>query len=514
MKKIQSGDKPMLPWYGKLFYGSGALSYGAVAQTGLGLLMLFATDARNMPGWLAGIALAIGFMFAAAAEPLTAYLSDRTRSLMFGRRFGYILPGIFLTAFLNIILFAMPADIHAVVKFLWLTVFASLLNIALSALSAPHSALADELAGGKAESQALTAARKVFFLIALAVPTVLLGILIPDTKNAAGYTDLALINSSLVLISGLLCFFAAYPHLPRLNAKTEGAALPKLTFKQIFGGFFKALSEKSLRYIVLGYTVSMMSVAFLTGAGLHFLRYTMNFSVPQTAGALSALFAFAVFSQPLWVRLSKKYDKKGLILSGTITALAGIFLICLIFSLHRYAGVIQGPFWFFAAAMAIIGAGSGAMHAMPLAMLTGAGGGSRNIGRQSGLMSFMFKASQAAVMLLAGILLTAFGFSGAAPVQSELTKDALGWIAVLGSSLALGAAVYLYMKAGAKPKKKPEDNETKPEDLEGEPEETEEKPEDPEEKSKETKEKPENLEEKPKETEEKPEDNDKPEGNL
>ena len=447
-------EKPMILWYGKLFYGGGTLSYAAVAQTCLGLLMLFATDAHGMPPWLAGIALAIGFMFSAAAGPVTAYFSDRTKSVMFGRRFGYILPAVFLTAFLNIILFTMPEGIHAGLKFLWLTCFLSLLNICISALAVPHSALGNELAGDKRESEVIVHYRKVFFLIALAVPTLLLGILIRDTSAASGYVNLALINSSIVLISGLLCFFATYPHLPRLNAKSQGLVLPKLTLKQIFGSFFESLKERSRRYIVLGYTVSMMALAFLTGAGLHFFRYTMNFSALQMTLVLSALFLFVIVSQPFWLRLSKKYDKKRLILSGTVTALAGILLICVFFSLYRYAGVLSNPVYFFIPAMAVTGAGGGAMHALPLTMLTESYPGEQNKTRQAGFMSFIFKASQAAVLLLAGILLTAFGFSGAKAAQSELTLDALGWIAVLGSSLALGAAVFMYMKTGTKEKVK------------------------------------------------------------
>lgn len=452
-KNRVGGDKHMLPWYGKLFYGSGALSYAIAAQTVLGLIMLFATDAHGMPAWLAGLAVAIGFMAGAAADPVAAYFSGRTKSLMFGRRFGFILPAVFFTAFLNIILFAMPGGVHAGVKFLWLMGFVSLLNISLSAFSVPYSALGHELAGGKRESEAVAGCRTAFLLAALAAPVLLFGLLITDTKAAAGYTDLALINSSIVLISGLLCFFAAYPHLPRLNAKTRGIDQPKLTFKQIFGGLFEGLKERNIRYITLGYAVSMTAPAFLAAAGLLFFRYTMDLSTAQTAIALGVMFLFIIASQPLWVLLSKRYDKKKLILISAVTSLAGILLTCVIFSVYRYAGAINDPVYLLAAAMGLIGAGGGAMHAVPQMMLNEAEAASPGKGRRTELMPFMFKAAAAAAMLLTGILLTAFGFKGGAQgqVQSGLTKDALGWIVILGSGLAIGAAVYFYMKAGAKP---------------------------------------------------------------
>lgn len=443
----------MVLWYGKLFYGAGSLSYGVVSQTMLGLMMLFATDAHAIPAWLAGISMAAGFAVSAFADPVVSYLSGRTRSVMFGKRFAYIIAGIFLTAFFNVILWTVPVSIGAGLKFLWLTAFTLLINVFLSALSVPHGALGAELAGDSREYGVISNYRKIFTLAALAVPTLLLGILIRDTKDASGYVNLAIVNSCIVIISGLLMLFSTYAHLPRLNAKYAQKPAPKMTGKEIFGKFFGALKERNCRNIILGYTASMMSLAFLTSAGLLFLRHTMGFSTGAMAGILSVLFLFVIASQPLWERLAKKSDKKQLVLAGTITALTGILVICVLFVVYHYAGAPGNPLYLFIAAMAVVGAGSGAMHAVPALMLSSLSAEKRKKGDHSqpghnAFMSFMFKAAQGFVMLLAGALISAFGFSGAAAAQAPLAAGALGWIVILGSSLSLGAAVYFYISAG------------------------------------------------------------------
>jgi len=445
--KSAAHGKPMIQFYGKLLYGAGALPYAAVSQTCMGLLMLFATDAHNMPAWLAGIALALGFLFSAAADPLAAYLSDRTKSVMLGRRFGYILCGMFLTALLNVVLFTMPLTIDVWLKFIWLAVFASVLNIFISAGNVPHASLAGELAGDRREHTAITRLRRIFFLAGLAVPTFLLAFLIKDTKVTDGYITLAFVNSSIVLIFGMLSFAGAYPHLPRLNAKAQGDILPKMKFRRIFSSFFEGFKDRECRNILTGYTVSMMSAAFLTGAGLHFFRYTMNFTTAEISAAAGALFLFIVLSQPVWMRLAQKYNKKTLILCGTITALAGILIIAVFFSLDFYGSLPGKPVYFFAAAMAVIGVGSGAMHAVPSLMLSAAGDGKSGSESRARCMPFMFKSAQGLVMLIAGGLLSASGFSGAKQTQSALTLEALGWAVILGSALSLGIAVFFYVRA-------------------------------------------------------------------
>ena len=107
MRKKPS-EKHMLNTPAKLLYGAGIFPYGILQQTLYPLALLFAVDAMRIPGWLSGIALALGLLVHAVTDPITRRWSDRSLSVMFGKRYGFYIAGVFGAALCNIFLWGMP----------------------------------------------------------------------------------------------------------------------------------------------------------------------------------------------------------------------------------------------------------------------------------------------------------------------------------------------------------------------------------------------------------------------
>ena len=117
--------KKKLPWATKVCYGVGGLGYNSMSQTLGNFIMFFGTSIMGIPGTLVGLAVAISSLWDGVSDPLVGYLSDNTKSKFFGRRLGYMLCGSIVIAFLNILIWSMPAHIGDLGKFFWLLVIST-----------------------------------------------------------------------------------------------------------------------------------------------------------------------------------------------------------------------------------------------------------------------------------------------------------------------------------------------------------------------------------------------------
>ena len=125
-----------------------------------------------------------------------------------------------------------------------------------------------------------------------------------------GYIKIGLINSALLIGLGLITIFATLIYT-RIN-KIYKMDTPKEKFNvsALLSGYFNIIKKKDFRAVILGYSFATISSAFLTGVGMHLFTYCYHFSSPQISVVLIALFGGAILSQPLWVYLSKRMEKK------------------------------------------------------------------------------------------------------------------------------------------------------------------------------------------------------------
>lgn len=453
--KTKIAKKPIMSTASKMMYGAGSLGYCMVTQTATSLLMYFGTVAHGMSGTIMGIAILIGTIWDGAGDPIFGALSDRAKSKFFGRRHGFMFFGMFGIAIINIVLWSMPMAFPQWLKFIWLTVFILLFNTFNTIFQTPYQALGMELSSDYDDRSSLEVFKTIFFLIGMLIPTVLLAVVFTDKGKPEEYMPMAYLGSCVMLISGALAFMGTYNQMPRLNIKARTGTIEKKSIVQVFIDFFKAFKVKNFRSLVLGYAISLMSAALLTSIGLHFFNYTFGFSFKQTAMALGGLFVMTVFSQPVWMIISRKIDKKQSLILGVAIALVGIFYEGVIFVCYYYFHSIvqQNLLPYLIVGMLIVGFGVGAIFSMPGSMMGDVitveqqRTGINKTGTYNSFMTFAYKLSQSLSSFLAGIMLDIIGFNVSKPMGPGVFAS-LGWLVLGGVFLVLAISIVFYTQYG------------------------------------------------------------------
>lgn len=457
----------MILWYGKMYYGAGNLGIAFVSQTMTAFIMFFGTVVCRVPPFLMGLAFSIGVVWDAVTDPLAGYVTDITKSRLVGKRHGYIIAGTFLVALCNILLWSVPMGADAAEKFLWFLGSIVLLQTASTMFNTPYNALGIDLAGDYHEQTMLQTYKSVFFLFGTIAPTIIMALL--QANPAAGfsdgrldpatYLDMAYISSVIMLICGFISYMGTFSHVPRLVKKEYcklGIAPETKRLKDIISEFFAVLKDRNYRAIILGYAVSMIASAFFTGVGLYMFTYTFKLTSTQMYFLLGVLFVSIIISQPLWAVLSKKLDKKPSLMLGTgITLLGVAYLFGLFLNLGKIGNTEQ-LIALFLPALVFTGIGMGSHYPLPYSMMADTiayNSVNKNDDRTAtytGFMTFSFKLSQAATLLIIGIMLELIGFKTGTgsevyvpPYSAEV---GLGYLFCIGVAASLIGGMILFSR--------------------------------------------------------------------
>ncbi|NLC16872.1 MAG: MFS transporter [Clostridiales bacterium] len=453
--KTKIAQKPMMSTVSKIMFGIGSLGFCMVAQTATSLLMFFGTVAHLMPGTLMGIAMLIGTIWDGGSDPIFGALSDRAKSKIFGRRHGFMFFGMFGVALVNIMLWSLPLTFPIWLKFIWFVVFILLFQTFNTIFQTPYQALGVELASSYDDRSSLEVYKTIFFLIGMIIPTVLLAVIFKDKTNVEQYQTMAYIGSCIMLISSALAFMGTYNQMPRLNIKARTGKIEKKSFVNVFLDFFKSFKIKNFRALVVGYSISLMSAAFLTSIGLHFFQYTFGLDFFETAIMLGALFLMTILSQPFWMIISRKIEKKGALILGISIGLVGVLYESFIFVSYYYFYTIGASslLGYLIVGMLITGFGVGAIFSMPNSMMGDLIAveqyrtGINKTGTYNSFMTFAYKLSQSFSAFLAGIMLDIIGFD-ASKQMSQTVFASLGWLVLGGVFLVLCISIVFFVQYG------------------------------------------------------------------
>lgn len=464
--------KPVLTTGGKCLYGIGDFGFSLVTNTIASFFMFFGTAVCGVSGSLMGVAYSIATVWDALTDPVVGYLSDRKRSTIFGRRHWYIFLSIFGMALVNVFLWNVPISSSTTVKFLWFTGSLMAFNLMTTFFNTPNSALSVEMTSDYNERTTIQSVKSVFMLIGTILPTVLMSILqgatpeFPDGRyNPASYTNMAFITSSALFLCGTLSFIGSFSQVPRLKSKLKNIERPpKKSLIAIFTDFFKVLKKPLYRNIILAYAISLMAVAFLTSAGFHVFTYTFKLPSLVMYALTAMLFLMTIFSQPLWMWVVKRYDKKRAVLVGVMTSIIGIGYLIVIFVSRGAIGedaiaVLLVP------GLALAGGGVGALYSMPIGMMGDAitvekmRTGVDNTATYTGFMTLGNKLSQSVALLLIGVLLDLIGFEEGSPTQTASVEWGLGWILFVGILVSLIGGLIFFSKYSLKKSDIPKDEE-------------------------------------------------------
>ncbi len=433
-----------------------------MSQTLNSFIMFFATAVMGISGSLVGIAIAISSLWDGVSDPLVGYLSDNTKNKFFGKRLGFMFFGIFVIAFLNICIWAMPSTLPEIGKFFWLLIGMLAIETANTCYGTPFSALAIDIAPDYNEQSKVQGFKTVFNIIGMILPSILMyffmssiSLGIQQNYTQAGYIKIACINSFLLIFFGLIMISSTLRHVHKNKIYSLDTPKENFDFGKLMAGYFNVLKKKDFRVVILGYSFATIASAFLTSIGMHLFTYCYHFSSAQISIVLIALFGGAIISQPLWVYLSKRMDKKRALIISLSTIVFGIFLIVITFLFREFMST-QNLFYLAIPCLMLCGVGAGAMYSLPFSMYADCvtleifKTGQNNAGAYTGYFTFTYNLANSVALLIIGFLLDIIKFDSTMPVQAMTVQNGLGLIIFFGCSIFLSLAIMTFSKFSIK----------------------------------------------------------------
>lgn len=443
-------NKQMIPIQVKINYGIGNLSVGIAMQVVGTYLVFFSTVILGIPGYLVGLAVGISVFWDAITDPLMGYASDITQSKRFGRRHLYLLVGSFGIALTILVMWIIPTHLSTNLKFSLLFIDIILFKSFITVYVTPYTALGAELSSDYHERTTIQSIKTIFFLLGLAFVSVAgLYLFFQPTidyphgqLNPDSYRNIGIISAILVVLSAQICYRSTKKYIAVLNRKqieTKQAG----NLKRFMDSLKSTIQNKAFRAVALCYMFTNLASAFLSNMGLHVFTYTFVLTSQQIAIILAVQFSVSILSQPVWMFITRRTDKKPAMYIGLlISILAGFIFVILVLLKAQVSSQILYfmPYAIFA------GFGTGALFTIPLSMVADTidldelERGQRFEGFYFGSLTLYYKLSQAIAIFMIGVLLDLIRFDSALAQQSEFTLTSLGLILALGSILSFGFA--------------------------------------------------------------------------
>jgi Na+/melibiose symporter-like transporter len=432
----------------KLAYGVGALTE-AIRTFSFSLFLLFYyTSVLGLAGTLVGLAMSVGLLWDAAVDPLIGHWSDRA-TMHFRRRHGFMLAGALGSGAAFIAVFNPPAGLSTGGLFAWLMVWSLCLRSSTSLFMVPYYALGAELSSDYHERTSVSAYRAGAVVAGTLLATVIaFSVFLPNmTPNAdakfatESYSSMGLAFGLAIVVVGLVAIVGTLRARPKPVSATIAGGRSAL-IRTVVG----ALSNRSLRVLVLSSSLSFMGAAINAALAMHFLTYHAR--IPTTQSFTLYFVAFyggALAGVIVWAQVTRRFAKHRAYAATTFVT----------------AVVVSGGYWLVGEGR-LFGTGS-----LPILVIGNAvagffamGGpvivpsmiadvaardelhnGRRRDGVFFGIYSFGQQVSGGVAVLVAGVLVDRFaGLVPAQTEQSAATAERLALISNLLPALILAAA--------------------------------------------------------------------------
>lgn len=455
-------EKKKLGLLTKICYGVGNLGYGSMGQTVNSFIMFFATSVMGLPGALVGATIAVTSLWDGLSDPIIGYFSDRTKNKFFGRRLLHMLIASFLLAICNILLWTCPIEKGSIWAIVWLMGFLLLQETFNTFFATPYSALCIDIAPDYNDQTKMQSFKSIFYILGMITPSILMYIFMPSASigvqtqfNKDGYIGIAIVNSILVIVCGLISVFGtrkrviSMPNYDKSAVEEENRVGEKKGFWKIIGGYIETLKKKEFRTVMLGYSVSLIASIFITSVGMHLFTFCYHFSSAQISIIMICLFGGAILSQLIWVNMVKKYDKKQTLIFALCLLLVGIALTSVTFLFRTYT-TSDTMFFFVLPCVFICGLGSGALYSLPHSMYADVvtmeqfKTKENNAGRFTGYYTFTYNFTNSITLLVIGVLLDLIKFDSSQPLQAMSVQTGLGKVVFFGSAIAISVAILIF----------------------------------------------------------------------
>ncbi|MEU4512141.1 MFS transporter [Nonomuraea wenchangensis] len=423
----------------RLGYGVGSFCTATVnAVPGL-LLLYYMTNFLAVPAWLAGVVVTAPKVWDLVINPLVGRWSDRTVSRWGPRRPWLLagactLPVAFFLVFAGPPLTGVPAAAYVAVCFLATATAYALFEV-------PYKAMPGEMTHDYHERTSLLQWRMVFIGVATAIS----GVLAPAIATGEGahgtlgsYRTMALTIAVILLLAMLGSFFGTArapmtgaPEADRGNWREQLAAIK---------------GNRPFLWLTVLACTQMLAVSMMLAAAPYFATYTIG-DPKATQTLFAALVGPILLTMPLWVRLARRFDKRGAMVLAASLFAAG--------TAAAMATPLFGALWAHVTIL-FVGVGYAGLQLLQFSMLAdviavdAAETGKRRAGVLTGLWTAIESGVSSFGALIFGVVLSLGGFVESqpdTPVQqpdSAVTAVLIGQTAI--PALIIFASVLVTLK--------------------------------------------------------------------
>jgi len=433
----------------KLGYGVGAIAYALPYQIMASFFLFFVTAILHVPPAVAGIIVAISVFWDAITDPWIGALSDRTRSDRFGRRHQFLLLGGIGTAIGSWFLWSISPEMDMTQKIILLLLAVLFTKTMNTFYGAPYYALGGTISKDYDVRSSLQGWRAAFHVIGMILALVGTQILFfrstPDFPrgqlNPAAYPKIGLAVAVITVLIAVI----AYMMIPKDHGNGSAQKAPG-ALKMVK----TALANKSFRAILLVIFVIEASFQIMVSLGTHVNTFTYHLTGPQMGILGLSLLGMSVVSQPFWVFMCRKFEKRTALIVGMVFGLIG-------FVGMPWAHVgfgwlpIDAPSTLLTLSLfsMVAGIGNGAFMSIPFSMVAdSADEGQLDTDHQQeglyfGLYTFAYKLGISVSVFIGGILLDMIGFVSDVKEQTAETAYQLAiaptWLLMIATPVILWA---------------------------------------------------------------------------
>ncbi len=435
----------------KLGYGIGAIAYSLPYQIMASFFLFFVTAILKVPPTIAGTIVAISVFWDAITDPWIGALSDRTRSARFGRRHQFLLLGGIGTALGSWFLWSISPQTDMVTKIVLLLIAVLFTKTMNTFYGAPYYALGGTISRDYDVRSSLQGWRAAFHVIGMILALVGTQIVFfrstPEFPrgqlNPAAYPATGIAVAVITVLVALI----AYALIPKDHGDedTAGGQAPGALLQ-----VQAALSNKSFRAILLVIFIIEVSFQITVSLGTHVNTFTYHLTGPQMGILGLSLLGMSVISQPFWVFMCRRFEKRSALILGMLLGLVGFVGMP-----WAHVGLgwlpIDAPSTVLTLSLfsMVAGIGNGAFMSIPFSMVADATDEGRldtdhqQEGLYFGLYTFAYKLGISVSVFIGGILLRLIGFVSGASEQSAQTAYLLAiaptWLLMLATPVILWA---------------------------------------------------------------------------
>jgi GPH family glycoside/pentoside/hexuronide:cation symporter len=415
----------------RLGYGVGSFctaTWGAVP--GL-LLLYYMTNTMAVPAWIAGVVITAPKIWDVVINPLVGRWSDRTVS-RFGPRRPWLLAGACTLPLAFLLTFAGP-PLTGTPAALYIGGFFLIGATAYSLFEVPYKAMPAEMTDDYHERTSLLQWRMVF----IGAATVISGIVAPAIVNSEGddgtlgsYRLMAVVIALVMLAAMLGAFFG--------TARAPMTGQPEPGEGSIIAQFAAVKGNVSFLWLLALSCTQGLAVGVMLAGAPYFAAYTLD-DPKATSTLFAALVGPILLTMPLWVRLSKRFDKRGAMILAGLLFFGGTAAM----SATPWLGSVYGH-----AAIFVVGIGFAGVQLLQFSMLSDVIAfdvmmtGKRRAGLFTGLWTAIESGVAAFGTLIFSTVLTIGGFISSDPSR-PVTQPVSAETAVFLGQTVVPAAIIL-----------------------------------------------------------------------